>query len=302
MKTMDVMKSGSNEIDIMEFKVGDVTYGINVLKVKELVEASTYAPIPNSHPFIMGVSELRGIVLSVINLPKVLGLSEHKSNGVPKWVITEMNQQVTAFQVDDVVGIRRVTWEEIITPSNITYDKNSLIVGILNMDNKIIFLLDFERILTEINPSTGINEDRISGIQYNENRKDKHIVIAEDSPFLVQLIRDSIQKSGYQKLTIKSNGKEVMEYLEQAVNAKGKNVLSDIYCLITDIEMPKMDGLSLTKWVKEHPILHQMPVVIFSSLITNDLRHKGESVGANAQISKPEIESLVKVLDSFSNL
>lgn len=299
---MDIMKSGSNEIDIMEFKIGEVTYGINVLKVKELVEASTCTPLPNSHPFIMGVSELRGTVLPVVDLPKVLGLSEHKFKGVPKWVITEMNQQVTAFLVDDVLGIKRVTWEDIVTPTNITYDKNSQIVGILNLEDKIIFLLDFERILTEINPSTGINEERISGIEYNEERKNKHILIAEDSPFLVQLIQESLQKSGYLNLTIKSNGKEVVEYLEHAVNAKGKNALSEIYCLITDIEMPKMDGLSLTKWVKTHPILNPLPVVIFSSLITNDLRHKGESVGANAQVSKPEIESLVKILDSFSGL
>jgi two-component system chemotaxis response regulator CheV len=297
--TNTTIVSGSNELDIMEFTVGTNTYGINVLKVRELVEERPFTPVPLSHPFIMGVSELRGTVLSVINLAKVLGVQNHQFNGVSKWIITEMNQQVVAFQVDDVVGIKRVTWEDIETPSSVIHHDDSLIVGLLRLENKITLLLDFEKILTEINPNTGINQNRISKIEPKAARGDKHILIAEDSPFLIQLIRESIQKSGYKNLTIKSNGKEMWDYLEALVSNRGENVLNDIHCLITDIEMPKMDGLSLTKRVKDHPILHSLPVVIFSSLITDDLRHKGESVGANAQISKPEIESLVNVLDSF---
>ncbi|MEH7107982.1 MULTISPECIES: chemotaxis protein [Bacillaceae] len=299
MDTHKQIESGSNQLDIMEFKVGVNTYGINVLKVRELVEARPFTPIPLSHPYIMGVSELRGRVLPVINLSKVLGLQNHQFDGTCKWIITEMNQQVVAFQVDTVNGIRRLTWENIETPSNTFHNDASLVVGIVKLEDNITLLLDFEKILTEINPATGINETRIGNIEPKVARDKKHILIAEDSSFLIELIQTSIQKSGYQHVTIKSNGKEMWDYLEAMVQTKGDRVLEEIDCLITDIEMPQMDGLHLTKRVKDHAILKELPVVIFSSLITEDLRHKGESVGANAQISKPEIEALVNILDSL---
>jgi two-component system, chemotaxis family, chemotaxis protein CheV len=293
----NLLVSGSNELDIMEFKIGENNYGINVLKIRELVEARPYTPIPHSHPFIMGVSELRGKTISVISLAKVLGLKDHNFQGNCKWIIAEMNQQVVAFEVDNVTGITRITWEDIDVPSSTIHHDESLIVGIVKLAGKINLMLDFEKILTEINPTTGINESRISKIEYKETRGNKHILIAEDSPFLVHLIKHSIQKSGYQNLTIKANGKEMWDYLDNLVQNRGEKALEDIHCLITDIEMPKMDGLHLTKRVKENTILNRLPVVIFSSLITEDLRHKGEVVGANAQISKPEIDKLVNILD-----
>ncbi|WP_217269795.1 chemotaxis protein [Neobacillus endophyticus] len=299
METNKQVVSGSNELEIMEFQIGENAYGINVLKVKELVEARPFTPIPLSHPFVMGVSELRGKVIPVINLVKVLGLQERKFDGVCKWIITEMNQMVVAFQVDTLKGIHRLTWEDIDTPSDTMQDDGGLIIGIVRKEGKIILLLDFEKILTEINPNVGINETRTSKIEPKVARSEKHILLAEDSSFLIQLIQDSIKKSGYQKLTIKTNGKEMWDYIEEMVQNKGEAVFEEIDCLITDIEMPKMDGLHLTKRIKDHAILNRLPVVIFSSLITQDLRHKGESVGADAQVSKPEIEELVNILDSL---
>ncbi|MDF2557654.1 MAG: chemotaxis protein CheV [Bacillales bacterium] len=294
-----LLESGTNELEIMEFKVRDVVYGINILKVREIVQAQSLTVMPKSHPYIMGVGQIRGELIPVIDLGKALGSVGQLSEKEGYWIVTEMNQNVVAFLVDSVTGIDRLSWADIQSPSNMVTNEESSIVGLVKLEDKIISLLDFEKILTEINPIVGINKSRIDKIEHFESRRMKHILIAEDSTFLIQLIKESVEKAGYVDITVKYNGKEMWDYLEDLVKTKGANALDNIHCLITDIEMPVMDGLHLTKRVKDNSILNKLPVVIFSSLITPDLRHKGESVGANAQVSKPEIETLVDVLDSL---
>jgi two-component system chemotaxis response regulator CheV len=294
-----LLESGTNELEIMEFKVRDVVYGINILKVREIVQTQSLTIMPKSHPYIMGVGQIRGEVIPVIDLGKALGSQVQLTENEGFWIVTEMNQNVVAFLVDSVTGINRLSWEDIQSPSSMVTNDESSIVGLVKIEDKIISLLDFEKILTEINPIVGINKDRIDKIEHFESRSNKHILIAEDSTFLIELIRESVKKAGYIDITVKHNGKEMWDYLEDLVNEKGVTALENVHCLITDIEMPMMDGLHLTKKVKENEILKKLPVVIFSSLITPDLRHKGESVGANAQVSKPEIETLVDVLDTL---
>ena len=294
-----LLESGTNELEIMEFKVRSVVYGINILKVREIVQAQSITIMPKSHPYIMGVGQIRGEVIPVIDLGKALGSQVQLSEKEGFWIVTEMNQNVVAFLVDSVTGINRLSWEDIQSPSNMVTNDESSIVGLVKIEDKIISLLDFEKILTEINPVVGINKDRIDKIEHFESRGNKHILIAEDSTFLIQLIKESVEKAGYVDITVKHNGKEMWDYLEDLIKTKGDNALENVHCLITDIEMPMMDGLHLTKRVKENATLKKLPVVIFSYLITPDLRHKGESVGANAQVSKPEIETLVDVLDTL---
>lgn len=294
-----LLESGTNELEVMEFKVKNVVYGINILKVREIVQAQTCTVMPKSHPYIMGVGQIRGEVIPVIDLGKVLGAEEKAVEKEGFWIVTEMNQNVVAFHVDSVTGIIRLSWEDIQSPSSMVTNDESSIVGLIKLEDKIISLLDFEKILTEINPIVGINKNRIDKIEHFDSRSTKHILIAEDSAFLIQLIKESVEKAGYVDITVKHNGKEMWDYLEGLIESNGNGALDNVHCLITDIEMPIMDGLHLTKRVKENPILSKLPVVIFSSLITPELRHKGESVGANAQVSKPEIETLVEVLDTL---
>ena len=154
--------------------------------------------------------------------------------------------------------------------------------------------MDFEKIVADIAPSTSIQIEDIDDMGDRE-RRDCHIVVAEDSMLLSKLILESLHKAGYLNVSEFNNGREAFDYIKG--HAKDEDVLKEIACIITDIEMPIMDGHRLTKLVKDHPNLKKIPIIIFSSLIDDEMRRKGESIGANAQLSKPEIKNLVKTID-----
>jgi two-component system chemotaxis response regulator CheV len=161
----------------------------------------------------------------------------------------------------------------------------------------MILLLDFEKILVDINPATGINNDRLKQVQ-RKDRSKYRIVVAEDSAMLRKLLSDTLTEAGFQLIEFFENGKDTLDYLKHIAN-ENKDLGKVVHFVITDIEMPIMDGLHLTKQIKQDPVLSNLPVVIFSSLITDDLRHKGETVGADVQVSKPEIGELITTIDRF---
>lgn len=159
-------------------------------------------------------------------------------------------------------------------------------------------MLDFEKIVTDISPKSGISEDRLVSVEYKD-RSDLKLVLADDSPLIRKLLKETLTKAGFTNMKIFDDGEQALDYLEGLKKDLGKSFVKEVQLLITDIEMPQMDGLTLTRKVKEDEVLKRLPVIIFSSLITDDLRHKGESVGADAQLSKPEIEELIGVVDQL---
>ena len=173
----------------------------------------------------------------------------------------------------------------------------SQVIGVIKQNNQMILLLDFERIMVDINPDSGISIDSVKKLGKRE-RSDKKIVIAEDSPLLRKLLHDTMNEAGYINLEFFENGRDAFEYLEALVKT-GSPIEEHVQLVVTDIEMPQMDGHHLTKKIKTHPDLQILPVIIFSSLITDDLRHKGDQVGAEDQISKPEIAELILKVDQF---
>ena len=129
------------------------------------------------------------------------------------------------------------------------------------------------------------------------DRSQSPILICEDSPLLSKLITECLRKAGYTNLIVNPNGQEGWEKLVEF--DKNGTVLDDVHCIVTDIEMPKMDGHRLCKLVKENETMRNIPVIIFSSLINDEIRRKGESLGADAQLTKPEIGKLVAAIDGL---
>lgn len=158
----------------------------------------------------------------------------------------------------------------------------------------MIVILDFEKIISDISPETGLKVSDVEQLE-NRNRNDSPIMIVEDSPLLSKLITDCLKKAGYTNLNVNMNGQEAWDKL--CAYEKAGNVKDKVHCIITDIEMPLMDGHRLTKLVKENDNMHDIPVIIFSSLVNDEMRRKGESLGADAQLTKPEIGSLVQAID-----
>ncbi len=296
METNILMESGTNELEVLEFTVGNNHYGINVAKIKEIVPFNVVTPVPNSHPSVEGIFMPRDLMITVVDLAHVIKADPSPDMKKDMFIITNFNQLNVAFHVHTVVGIHRVSWADIITPdSTVSSKENGIATGIVKIDNQLIVILDFERIVSDISPETGLKVSDIEGLE-GRIRNTSHIVIAEDSPLLITLISDSLKKAGYANLTLCTNGQIAWDYL---LNAKKNSEELDVKCVITDIEMPLMDGHRLTKLIKSDDELKKIPVVIFSSLINDQMRAKGESLGADVQLSKPEIGMLVKEIDKL---
>lgn len=296
MDTNILMESGTNELEVLEFTVGNNHYGINVAKIKEIVPFSVVTPIPNAHPCVEGIFMPRDLMITVVELSKVINTKSSQDISKDMFIITSFNQLNIAFHVNNVVGIHRVSWADIIKPdTTISSADSGIATGIVKIDGRLIVILDFERIVSDISPETGLKVSDIDKLT-DRNRNESHIVIAEDSPLLIKLISNSLIKAGYNNLTLCNNGQEAWEYL---LNMKQEGKFDDVKCIITDIEMPLMDGHRLTKLVKTDKVLNPIPIIIFSSLINDQMRAKGESLGANVQLSKPEIGLLVGEIDKL---
>lgn len=296
MDTNILLENGTNELEVLEFTLGGNHYGINVAKIREILTFQQVTPVPNAHPCIEGVFMPRDTMISVINLKRAIGLN-YNSDDKGLFIITNFNKLNIAFHVDSVLGIHRISWADIIKPDQtINTAGSGVSTGIIKIEKKLIIILDFEKIVTDISPETGLKISEIEELGIRE-RNEAPILIAEDSPLLSKLITDSLKKAGYRNLIVTMNGQEAWDAL---LKYKNEGTYSEkVKCVITDIEMPLMDGHRLTKLIKTDAKLSSLPVVIFSSLVNEEMRRKGEQLGANAQLSKPEIGNLVSEIDKL---
>ncbi|HEX5563758.1 MAG TPA: chemotaxis protein [Sporosarcina sp.] len=290
-----LLESGTNELEIVEFQMGQNRYGINVIKVKEIILPTPITIIPHAHPSIEGIIQLRGAVLPVINMEKVMGLPETIGKNEGKYIVAAFNRQEVVFHVHEVAQIHRVSWDQIEKPADLYSGDASQVIGVIKRESDMLLLLDFEKIVVDINPDSGIQVEQVRKLGVRE-RSNKKILVAEDSPLLRKLLSDTLTEAGYGNIEFFENGKDALTFLE-SLASEGKKVSEEIQLVITDIEMPQMDGHHFTKRIRSNKALEMLPIIIFSSLITDELKHKGISVGANDQVSKPEIAELVLKMD-----
>jgi len=293
-----LLESGTNEIEIMEFTIGGNVLGINVSKVSEIMMPFPVTPMPNAHPAVEGVFKPRDIVITVINLPKYLGYTESaEDEGKDLFIHTNFNKMHVAFRVHTVVGIDRISWQAIQKPDVTIYGgAEGVVTGLAECEGRLVTILDFEKIVADISPASSIQLKDLEILGPRE-RNEHSLVMAEDSFMLTEMILESLHTAGYVNIKKFNNGQETWDYL---TSIKGD---SDIYkkvsLVMTDIEMPKMDGHHLTKLIKSDPVLEKIPVIIFSSLIDEQMRLKGIEVGADEQLTKPEILNLVQTIDKL---
>ena len=279
METGILLESGTNELEILEFRVADNYYGINVAKIREIISFQTPTPIPNADSRIEGIFMPRDEIISIIDLAECLHLPKPETPAGDMYIVTNFNKLNTAFHVNGVLGIHRVSWSDIVKPdSTINTAGEGMATGIVRIDGKLIIILDVERMS-------------------HRTRNETPILIAEDSALLSKMIVNCLGQAGYTNITTTANGQECWDKLRE-YNASG-DLDSKVACIITDIEMPQMDGHRLTKLVKDDPDMNHLPVVIFSSLVNEEMKIKGKQLGADAQLSKPEIGQLVSEIDKL---
>lgn len=292
-----LLESGTNEVEIVMFGVADEKYGINVLKVREIINPVQVTKLPHAHVSVEGIIRLREEVIPVVDLAKVLQLPASDSKETDKLIIAELNKVKVAFRVHRISRIHRISWEQIEKPNELSAGEQAYAIGIIKLEEEMALLLDFEKIIVEINPESGVNATSLHTLGPRE-RSTKQIVAVEDSAVLRLLLQDTLSEAGYDNVTFFENGQEAWDYLTDLASNSEIQVTDQVDLIITDIEMPQMDGHHLTDQIKSHDQLKGIPVIIFSSIITGDLYHKGKQVGADAQVSKPEVVDLVKEIDS----
>ena len=292
-----LLESGTNEIEIMEFTIDGSLYGINVAKVREIMMSAPVRPMPHSHPSVEGIFKPRDIVITVVDLPQYLSGREEEKKPKDLFIITNFNRMNIAFRVHTVVGISRISWKDIQKPDNtVSGGPDGVATGIAQCGEDLVTILDFERIVAEIAPQTSIQLSEVEALGPRD-RNDRPIWVAEDSILLSKMIQEALNKAGYTNITMYPNGAELWTALQQWKGDPA--LLSHVALVITDLEMPQMDGHRLTKLIKDDDSLKQIPLVIFSSLITEEMRIKGKELGADEQLSKPEIGHLIGIMDTL---
>ncbi len=282
---------GTNEWQVVVFLLGEQAFAINVDKTREILRWTGVRPVPQSHPAMLGITTVRGEVIPLIDLRTYLGIDSERERDLDKVIVAEFNKMKLGFVVDGVERIYRISSEEMdSTLSGSFLGDDSLYV--IKREGRNILLLDYERIVQVVNPKIAEayhldpKRDRRNVLPPDlGDPNDYKILVAEDSPLIRKLIQDALGVGGFHNVELVSHGKAAWDRLVDPDE--------HFDLLITDIEMPKMDGLTLTRRLREDDRFATMKIIVYSSIMAEDIRRKAASVGADFQITKPEIGSLV---------
>jgi two-component system chemotaxis response regulator CheV len=301
-----LLETGTNELEIIEFFIHEALeegvdthyFGVNVAKVLEVVEAPEGLTGSEAavHPSFLGTIPLRDLILPVVDLSVWLGITRTENVNEPI-IVTEFNGMITGFLVSGVTQIHRVSWQDVESPSRYVASMDTnCITGTVKIKDRFVLMLDLEQVLADLDESGG-TQANLSDVVSEERF---HALIADDSTSVRELLKNNFTNANFE-VTMASDGAEAWEAL-LAIKAKateaGRSPFEYVQAVVSDVEMPQMDGYTLTRSIKEDPVLKVLPVTLFSSLISNSVLHKGKAVMADAQVTKPEFHGLTsKVLD-----
>lgn len=299
-QTNILLESGTNELEIVEFYVNqdgyEGHYGLNVAKVVEIIRRQKVTSMPEMrHPAVLGsFAHRNGRIVPLIDTAKYLS-STPIDNPDAKIIVTEFNTVITAFLVSGVNRIYRLSWTDVEAPGKFIQNMSrSAVTGVVRLDDRVIFLLDLEAIVAELHPAMAIRMDEPDQPQEAPPQLFR-ILHVDDSKSIRNMVLHMLEKEGRFEVVQAVDGQDAWELLvslrDEAVSA-GIPVSRLVRGVISDIEMPRMDGLALCRKIKEDDVLKSLPVAMFSSLINESLARKCASVGANTQFSKPDLKSL----------
>ncbi|WP_317931624.1 chemotaxis protein CheV [Halioxenophilus sp. WMMB6] len=287
---------GQNRLELLLFRLkGKQLYGINVFKVKEVLQCPTLYEIPNRNPVVRGVAHIRGGTISIMDMNLSIGRSPLEDIKNCFVIITEYNRSTQGFLVGAVERIVNMNWESIHPPPK-GAGKENYLTAVTEIENQLVEIIDVEKILAEVNPlsemiSEGVIEDGIS-----ERVVQKHVLIVDDSTIARKQIQRVVEQMGI-KTTLKKDGREALDYLEGLI-AQGKSAIEELILVISDIEMPEMDGYTFTAEVRANPALKDLHVVLHTSLsgVFNEAMVK--KVGADNFLAKFNPDDLAKAVNS----
>ena len=305
-----LLETGTNEMEIIEFYLGTQPFGINVHKLKEIItfDQEALTVIPGSGDGMLGTLLLRGTTIPLIDLKSHIAQKEDNIQGDVRRVVLvcEFNDRINGFKVDGVNQIHRVSWEDVQPMASFIDQYRPRFTGSVNIEGREILIVDLEHIVAEFDSEANLDyeanlhsDEMVEKLPHTRERM--KLMLAEDSA----LIRDGIEKvlngSNYTNLEVFVDGQQCYNQILQIKErvAAGEELGDLLNLLITDIEMPRMDGLTLCKKIKDDPLLRDMKVIMFSSLINEQMATKCDQVGADGYATKPQIPYLVEMMDKF---
>jgi len=309
-QTNILLESDTNELEIVEFRIDEMDaknnlvpchYGVNVAKVREIIRLPQMSRVVNAKLGVEGMIKLRDKVITVINLAKVLG----KDTGdlvADRVVVLEFNNLMVGVLVHSVSRIYRISWKNVEPPAHSVHSDQ--VTGLVKMDDRIILVLDFEKIVGELCSESALKplSDSTMLISERVDRSHKTVLVADDSLFIRNTLCHALRSAGY-TVTEAENGAEAWGIVKDRLTRcaqDGSDFRSHISMMITDVEMPQMDGLHLTSLVRKEEMLKDLPVVIFSSLASEDNKRKWIGLGADYILTKPDLPNLVRVADELT--
>ncbi len=291
-----LLEAGTNEFEVLVFRLGDQSFGVNVAKVREVLQPLPVVQIPHKHPSVIGFIHMRGTTLTLIDLKAHLSAQKIATSDGSEGtvIITEFNAVRIGFLVTDVERIHRLSWSKLLPIPSLNFadsdgQKIGCTTGALDIDGRLILMVDFESVADSILMQYKLKIKSVDN-PLGVDRGSKRVIIAEDSPFMRNQLGRIMLASGYSKVELYSDGQAAWEAICSGEGAP-------IDAIVSDIEMPRMDGLHLTKLIKETQQFKHIPVVLFSSLISKDNANKGMQVGATVQIPKPDLPEMVQLVD-----
>ncbi|HDV5590677.1 TPA: chemotaxis protein CheV [Vibrio cholerae] len=312
-------ESGTNELEIIEFHLEKVLpdgrtktcyYGINVAKVREVIRVPETTDYPNAQPHMIGVFSSREILTPLVDLAGWLGVPTSTDISKKYVIVTDFNRMTNGFLIDSISRIHRISWNDVESPSQfLEAGEQDCVVAVVRQDKKLIMILDFEKIISDINPELSMEKYDVTvdrKVDLNQRmvtkRNAKTIMVVDDSAFIRSLIQDTLSSAGYNIIACKDGGEahEKLMELKQAAKEENVPVSELIDAVVTDVEMPRMDGMHLIKRLREDDSYATMPIVMFSSLMSDDNRSKALALGANDTLTKPEIGKMVAMMDKYT--
>jgi two-component system chemotaxis response regulator CheV len=293
-KKQDVLQVGSNEMELVDFRIfkkdGDKVYegiyGVNVVKVREIIKIPNITEIPNVPPFVEGIFDLRGVVIPVINLAKWMEIEVPEDIGIkPRVLIAEFNGMLIGFIVHEAKRIRRISWKDIESASfsmgNGVLDK-AQITGVTKIENdEVLLILDLETIMEELGiyqPNIDIEDnliEKLGGLA----------LIIDDSTTARKLMKDALTKMGMKPIEAK-DGMNALEKLEELYDVYGDSITNELKIIISDVEMPQMDGFHFAARVKEDERFKDIPLIFNSSISDHFSEMRGKKAGGEAYLTK----------------
>lgn len=298
-----LLKVGTNELEVITFYLEWIdpvtkekrknTYGINAAKVRQLVAyPDKVTTVADSKECVKGVFLLRDHTIPLIDLCEWFGYESDQHQDKRKWVVivADLNGKAFGFISHAVDKMYRISWSQISPPSELLGTEQS-ITGICQVENLLIQMIDFERIVGTFDSSMVVQSSRDNDdAQEIKDKYAKAILVADDSKVVLIQVTSTLEKAGF-KVIPKSDGQAAWEFLED-LREKG-TLHESILAIISDIEMPRMDGHHFCMKVRRQQAYNTIPLILFSSMITDAMRRRGEAVGADDQVTKPELDELI---------